>query len=1610
MRHAATFHQAGQYAEAEELYLSILGMEPKHPDANHNLGLLALQLGQRERALPFLQSAWEADPSVGQYWLTLAECLLALGRFEDAQRLVDEAAKRGMKTPQVQQLRLLAKRGRQKTSPSVALVHQALALFRAGRNAELESHVLPLLDQYPGWVLGWNALGAALQLQDKDAEYALRRAAQLAPHDAEVQNNLGVFLRKRGRLDEALACIKASLEAKPKFAEGYLNLGVVLFDLGRFDEAVSGLKQALNLKPEYAEAYNAMGAALRELGAFSEAESACRRALEINPQYADAYCKLGLLQIEMGQVVEAISSYRRALTLDPGIKVAANNFLFALNYHPDMSAEDIYAEYRKYDEQHCLPLHVTWQEHGNARDPERRLKVGYVSPDFRFHSMRHFLEPLLAHHDKRRVEVYAYAELANEDGVTARYRSYADHWVGTKGMSDEELAERIRADGIDILVELAGHTAQNRLGVFARKPAPVSLSWLGYGYTTGLSAIDYFLTDEASVPAGGDHLFSETPWRIATPAYAYRPAEGMGEVGELPAMRCGHVTFGTLTRAIRVNHRTIRVWSEILKRVPNSRLMIDSRNFAGRYMRDRLTEMFAAAGIDRERLEIGCHSPPWDVLRGMDIGLDCFPHNSGTTLFEHLYMGAPYVTLADRPSVGRLGSCILQGGGHPEWIAESEEEYIAKAVALASDLPRLAQIRANLRAEMEHSPLMDEAGFARKVEDAYRAMWKKWCGVPGSDGDVQEILPDDLLKVAATHHQAGRNAEAEAMYLAILQTEPAHADAHYNLGLLRMQQGLAEQALPHLQAAWEADPTIGQYWLTLAECLLALECRSDALLLLKTAVRRGMNSRELPPLLMRALEDRGALPDDGVMHECLALFNSGRFAELKELMWHLLDEYPGWAWGWKMLGTTQQRLGDGGEMALRCALELEPRDAEAHNTLGLVLHLLGRHEEALDSVRRALEFNPGYADAINNEGIILVALGDRSEAEAAYRRVIEINPNSAEAHNNLAVVLMQRGDLQEALASCRRALEIRPDFADAFCNLGSVQSRLGLLDAAEASYRRALEGALNRVEVLASLGDVLRRRGRLDDAQTILEHILEISPDHIDAINNLGIVLEAKGLTDEAEACYRRALVLKPDHAGAYNNLGALLKQSGRLDEALDNLRHAAKLGPDYVQIHQNIANTLADMGELPAAMNSYRHAREVDPGYIDVHDNLLFALNYHPDMSAEDIYSEYRKYDEQHCLPLRATWREHGNARDPERRLKVGYVSPDFRQHSTRHFLEPLLARHDKRQVEVYAYAELGKEDDMTARYRGYVDHWVATKGMSDEELAERIRTDGIDILVELAGHTAHNRLGVFARKPAPVSLSWLGYGYTTGLSAIDYFLTDEASVPAGSEHLFSETPWRIATPAYAYRPGEGMGEVGELPALRRGHVTFGTLTRAIRVNHRTIRVWSEILKRVPGSRLMIDSYHFTDQPMRERLASKFSAHGIGAERLEIGYHTPPWDVLRGMDIGLDCFPHNSGTTLFEHLYMGVPYVTLAGRSSLGRLGSSVLQGVGHPEWIAQCEDEYIAKAVELAGDLPRLLAVRAGLRGEMEHSPLMDEAGFARKVEAAYRTMWHAWCVSGR
>ncbi len=746
---AITHHREGRLEEAEKLYRVLLQANPNLPDANYNFAILAVSLGYVEESLPFFEKAIEVHSLSKEYYFGYIDALIRLDKMDRAKIALEEASwisnkeaidELQKRIPEQERISEMGQKGtlcesmktrnpRKNKEPSGKELSRWDTLFSGGNYQEGEKHALKMTKKYPNSGNAWKLLGAAhvMMLDYQEAFRATKRAIKLLPGHSEVLYNLGTIFQALEMFPQAIEWYYKALELKPDYCEAYGNLGIIFRSQAKFPEAVECYHKALVVNPDTAAMHYSLGIVFDEQGNQSEAAKSYRKAIDLNPNYADAYTNLGNIFANQGKFSQAMECYYKSVEAEPKEGYTFGNILFYMNYDPDKSAEEIYAAYQEYNSRFALPLAKHHQPHTNDKNPHRTLRVGYVSPDFNQHSVRHFLEPLLANHDTSVIEVYAYAELAKEDHMSQRYKGYCDHWIPTLGMSNEVLAQRIRSDGIDILVELAGHTNKNRLGVFARKPAPVSLSWLGYGYTTGLSAIDYYLTDEISVPVGSEHLFSEEPWRIESPCYAYSPAEGMGEVNLLPFNESGYITFGTLTRAARVNHRTIRVWAELLKRVPNSKLIINSKDYKDPSMKEMLVHRFNEHGIDEKRLEIGYSTPPWDVLRRIDIGVDCFPHNSGTTLFETLYMGIPYVTLADRASVGRIGSSILHGVGRDEWIAHTEEEYIEKLVSLASDIPSLASIRAELREQMIKSPLMDGAGFTRKVEKGYKEMFARWC-------------------------------------------------------------------------------------------------------------------------------------------------------------------------------------------------------------------------------------------------------------------------------------------------------------------------------------------------------------------------------------------------------------------------------------------------------------------------------------------------------------------------------------------------------------------------------------------------------------------------------------------------------------------------------------------------------------------------------------------------------------------------------------------------------------------------------------------------------------------------------------------------------------------
>ena len=860
---------------------------------------------------------------------------------------------------------------------------------------------------------------------------------------------------------------------------------------------------------------------------------------------------------------------------------------------------------------------------------------------------------------------------------------------------------------------------------------------------------------------------------------------------------------------------------------------------------------------------------------------------------------------------------------------------------------------------------------------------------------------DQSFEQAVIHHQAGRLQEAEQLYLAIIQAQPNHAKANYNLGMMKDPAA----ALPYLMAALEANPAHGQYWLSYVNILFQSGQIEVAREVLALAQQQGLQGDEVEALAARlkkspptavsvlphdkkspkAKSNKSALktplhkpknPDAQEGNTLLALFSEGRYIEAKHLAQKMTEHFPLYGFGWKALGTVFMQMGQNAEALapMQKAVMLSPDDAYAHSNLGNILSDLARLDEAEISLRQALRIDPNFAEAYSNLGSTLQDMGRIDDAIASHRHALRIKPNLAEGHYNLGNGLKEQGCLAEAEISYRRALQLKPDYAQAHSNLGITLNDLGRPGEAEASLRLALQIHPAFAQAYSNLGNTLRDMGRLDEAEANYRRALEIKPDLAEAYSNLGNTLRDMGYLEEAEANYRRALEIKPDHAETYNNLGNILQDLGRLDEA----------------------------------EASYRQALQIKPDHAKAHSNLLFSLNYSFHHPASYNFAEARQYGDKIGRQITSRFTAWLCAKQPER-LRIGFVSGDFRNHPVGYFLESLLTQLDSTAVELFAYPTNHNADEFTARIKPHFAAWKPLFGLNDETAARLIHSDGIHVLIDLSGHTGYNRLPMFAWKPAPVQVSWLGYFATTGVAEIDYLIADAWTLPETEEAYFTEKIWRLPETRLCFTRPEIDMEVSSLPALLNGYVTFGCFNNLTKMNDDVVTLWSRVLVAVPGSRLFLKAKQLMEASVRQRVIERFAEHGIDASRLimeEAESREKYLAAYRQVDIALDPFPYPGGTTSVESLWMGVPVLTLSGERFLPRQGIGILMNAGLPEWIAVDADDYVKCATSHAADLQRLAKLRAGLRQRLQASPVMDAQRFAFHFEAALCSMWRIWC----
>jgi protein O-GlcNAc transferase len=566
--------------------------------------------------------------------------------------------------------------------------------------------------------------------------------------------------------------------------------------------------------------------------------------------------------------------------------------------------------------------------------------------------------------------------------------------------------------------------------------------------------------------------------------------------------------------------------------------------------------------------------------------------------------------------------------------------------------------------------------------------------------------------------------------------------------------------------------------------------------------------------------------------------------------------------------------------------------------------------------------------------------------------------------------------------------------------------RAGRFSEAEAIYRQVLAAEPKHSDALHLLGMIASQVGKFDEAVGLIRQAIASQPDNPDYYCNLGTILRDHGQPDQAIEYLQRALALRPEFPTALNNLGLALTNQDQLDRAIDCYQKAISIDPAYPLTHNNLALAWKEVGQLDRAVESHRQAMALNPDRPDIHGNLLYTLLYQPSCAAADYLRECQEWNRRFAQPLEKTIQPHANDRSPHRRLRIGYVSPDFRDHCQSRFTIPLLSHHDRQRFEIFCYSSAAQPDSFTSRLHALADTWRDVAGMSDEKLADLVRADQIDILVDLTAHMARNRMLVFARKPAPVQMTYLAYPATTGLAAMDYRLTDRHLDPPGANDAdYSERSIHLPDSYWCFDPLTSEPSPGDLPALRNGFTTLGCLNNFCKVSDATLDLWGSCMTQNPNSHLLLVAPAGNH---RNRVLERIGARGVAPDRIEFAKYGP-WarylELYSRIDLSLDPLPYNGHNTTLDSLWMGVPVITLPGNSVVARAGLSIMHNVGLPELIAHTPEQYVRIATTLASDLPRLSELRSTLRQRMQASPLTDAPRFARNLEKAYRQMWHSY-----
>ncbi|MBF0383321.1 MAG: tetratricopeptide repeat protein [Magnetococcales bacterium] len=885
------------------------------------------------------------------------------------------------------------------------------------------------------------------------------------------------------------------------------------------------------------------------------------------------------------------------------------------------------------------------------------------------------------------------------------------------------------------------------------------------------------------------------------------------------------------------------------------------------------------------------------------------------------------------------------------------------------------------------------------------------------DKEKAQLTVDSAYVQALEHFFAQNYPKVDKLCTAILQTLPQHVAAINLLGFVAQKLNCHNLASEQFQKAINIDNTKAVFYYSLATSLTQLGRKDEAIAALNTALVIQPGVSQITSYLNAILQGFSTDDeDDGsfavaqeALQQGIAQHQQGQINEA--IVWYqrALTNHKDSVAALVNLGVAWQTAGELDKAAgsYQKALAIKPDLLEALYNLGNVLKAKGELTKAVKSFQQAIAINPEHSQAHFNMGTVYKELGDFTKAVASYQKAIAIAPDFAEAYYTLANCHKEAGDLAAAVTNYKKAIEIKADYAQAHSNLGNVLKEQGDIQGAIKSYKNTIAIKQDFVEAHYNLGVALQEEGDLAAANSSYQTTISLKPDFVEAYSNLGVTLLEQGKLPEALNSLQKAIAIKPDYAQAHSNLGNVYKKQDELEKAVESYRTTIAINPNLAEVHFNLGITLKNQGKVKEAVSCYQKALAIKPDFNEAHCNLIFCLDYSSLRSSNIVHIEREKWAKIHAEPLKSSWTAFSNNRDKKRKLRIGYVGADFKHHSAAHIFSTVLLNHNLAKFQIYIYAGNTVEDDLSQKFKNISTKWLSTANIDDGQLAEIIKQDGIDILVDLAGHTEGNRLRTFARKPAPIQITAWGYPLGTSMTAMDYLFADQIFIPAEERKYYKEEIVDL-TCMVSFIPFNNFPEVTDPPICKNGYVTFGSFNRLEKYNQEMYTIWSEILHRVPNSKLLFKTGKLDSPVVVEEIEAIFEKLGITKNRLILLGRTSRMDHIKAhshIDIMLDPYPHTGGVTTLEALKMGVPVLTC---EYLMRSPTTacVLHTLDMDEWRVQDGKDYVEKAVLFAKDIDMLKSLRKQLRNRFDESVIGNPKLYVAEVETVYRKLWQKWC----